>query len=237
VAAGAGRTGTDVGAGLGPCRGDLDPHPGHGGRTVTLPGAPDRGRRRPGRAGRSARRPAGSRLASTEDPDSGEDTELSGRDTIADRLSDEVSWLRQCAGWLAHLDTDSRAGPGVPSLLHPPAAARFLNPATGAGLGRLEGRAIPARRDQPTTRLHRQPVPATLTTTRATARTKAVQELDALAVLTGPLLPAPRRRARSAVTVRWSHVRRRAWPRLTRARRAADQDLLPGARYPFRAGR
>ena len=29
-----------------------------------------------------------------EDPDSGEDTELDGRDNIADRLSDEVSWLR-----------------------------------------------------------------------------------------------------------------------------------------------
>ena len=42
-----------------------------------------------------------------EHPDSGEDTELGGRDTIADRLSDEVSWLRQCAGWLAHLDADS----------------------------------------------------------------------------------------------------------------------------------
>ena len=42
-----------------------------------------------------------------EDPDSGEDTELGGRDTIADRLSDEVSWLRQCADWLAHLDADS----------------------------------------------------------------------------------------------------------------------------------
>ena len=40
-------------------------------------------------------------------PDSGEDTELGGRDSIADRLSDEVSWLRQCADWLAHLDTDS----------------------------------------------------------------------------------------------------------------------------------
>jgi hypothetical protein len=42
-----------------------------------------------------------------EHPDSGEDTELGGRDTIADRLSDEVSWLRQCADWLAHLDADS----------------------------------------------------------------------------------------------------------------------------------
>jgi hypothetical protein len=40
-----------------------------------------------------------------EDPDSGEDT--GGRDSIADRLSDEVSWLRQCADWLAHLDADS----------------------------------------------------------------------------------------------------------------------------------
>jgi hypothetical protein len=39
-----------------------------------------------------------------EDPDSGEDTELGGRDNIADRLSDEVSWLRQCAGWLRQLD-------------------------------------------------------------------------------------------------------------------------------------
>ena len=46
-----------------------------------------------------------------------------------------------------------------------PAAARFLNPATGAGLGRLAGRAIPTRRDQPMARLRRQPVPATLTTT------------------------------------------------------------------------
>ena len=45
--------------------------------------------------------------AAPEDPDSGEDTELGGRDTIAGRLSDEVSWLRQCADWLAHLDADS----------------------------------------------------------------------------------------------------------------------------------
>ena len=42
-----------------------------------------------------------------EDPGSGEETELDGRDNIADRLSDEVGWLRQCAGWLAHLDADS----------------------------------------------------------------------------------------------------------------------------------
>ena len=53
-----------------------------------------------------------------EDLDSGEDTELDGRDNIADRLSDEVSWLRQRAGWLSHLDADS----------YPPACAR---PPTG----------------------------------------------------------------------------------------------------------
>jgi hypothetical protein len=38
-----------------------------------------------------------------EDPDTSEDTELDGRDPIADRLTDEVEWLRHCAGWLHHL--------------------------------------------------------------------------------------------------------------------------------------
>ena len=42
-----------------------------------------------------------------EDPGSDEDAELGGRDNIADRLFDEVSWLRQCADWLSHLDADS----------------------------------------------------------------------------------------------------------------------------------
>jgi len=161
-----------------------------------------------------------------EDPDSGEHAELDGRDSIADRLSDEVSWPRQCAGWLAHVDADSyppavnlrpsadwpdravvavdlarvravidriaadidelararrvedlgtaavlpgrraerRAGPGVPGLLHPQGIARLINPATGAGMGRMAGRAILARRDRPAAGLRRQPVPATLTT-------------------------------------------------------------------------
>jgi hypothetical protein len=156
-----------------------------------------------------------------EDPEGDDDAELDGRDLICGRLSDEVSWLRQCADWLAHLDADSyapavslrpsadwpdravvavdlarvravldriaadvdelvrarrvqdlnnaavlpdprrtppaagRAGPGVPVLLHPAAAARFLNPATGAGLGRLAGRAVSARRHQPAARLRR----------------------------------------------------------------------------------
>jgi hypothetical protein len=35
---------------------------------------------------------------SPEDPDAGDDTELGGRDQIADRLIDEVDWLRRCAG-------------------------------------------------------------------------------------------------------------------------------------------
>jgi hypothetical protein len=166
------------------------------------------------------------------DPDSGEDAELNGRDNIADRLSDEVSWLRQCADWLAHLDADSyppavnlrpsadwpdravmavdlarvaavidRIAADVDELararrvqdlntaavLPDPRAERRRRlaepdlefrafctrrrlPASstlqlGAGLGRLAGRAIPARRARPTARLYRQPVPATLTTT------------------------------------------------------------------------
>lgn len=39
-----------------------------------------------------------------EDPDAGEDVELNGRELIADRLEDEVDWLRQVASWLVHLD-------------------------------------------------------------------------------------------------------------------------------------
>ena len=43
---------------------------------------------------------------------------------------------------------------------------------------------------------------------------------------------ARRRRARSAVTMRWSQVRPRAWSRLTWSA-GGNQDLLPGARSPF----
>jgi len=57
-----------------------------------------------------------------EHPDSCEDAELGGRDHIADRLSDEVSWLRQCADWLSHLDADS-CPPAVN--LRPSALARI----------------------------------------------------------------------------------------------------------------
>jgi hypothetical protein len=38
-----------------------------------------------------------------EDPESDEDVELAGRDTIAGRIRDEVEWLRRCADWLAQL--------------------------------------------------------------------------------------------------------------------------------------
>jgi hypothetical protein len=40
-----------------------------------------------------------------EDPGEDDDAELDGRDLICDRLVDEVSWIRQCAGWLTHLHT------------------------------------------------------------------------------------------------------------------------------------
>ncbi|MEU5940964.1 hypothetical protein ABZ807_17695 [Micromonospora sp. NPDC047548] len=39
-----------------------------------------------------------------EDPDSDEDAELNGRDSIAERICDEVEWLRRCVDWLAQLD-------------------------------------------------------------------------------------------------------------------------------------
>jgi hypothetical protein len=40
-----------------------------------------------------------------EDPGGDDDAELDGRDLIFDRLLDEAGWLRQCAGWLTHLQT------------------------------------------------------------------------------------------------------------------------------------
>jgi drug/metabolite transporter (DMT)-like permease len=59
------RSMTDVGAGLGPRRGDLDPHPGHGDRAVTLPGCTSswpppawtRWTRRPASSGQQAGQP------------------------------------------------------------------------------------------------------------------------------------------------------------------------------------
>jgi hypothetical protein len=40
-----------------------------------------------------------------EDPDGSDDEELSGRGSIAERLQDEVAWVRQCAEWIDHLDS------------------------------------------------------------------------------------------------------------------------------------
>jgi hypothetical protein len=92
---------------------------------------------------------------------------------VIDRIAADVDELAR-ARRVQDLDTArpaggappaaGRAGPGVPGLLRPQGIARFLDPATGAGLGRLAGRAMPARRDRPAAGLHRQPVPATLTT-------------------------------------------------------------------------
>ncbi|WP_405787228.1 hypothetical protein OG753_04205 [Streptomyces sp. NBC_00029] len=42
-----------------------------------------------------------------EDPDGSGDEELSGRPCIAERLVDEVGWIRQCADWIDHLDRES----------------------------------------------------------------------------------------------------------------------------------
>ncbi|MGW2181301.1 hypothetical protein ACWCXX_25015 [Streptomyces sp. NPDC001732] len=42
-----------------------------------------------------------------EDPGGSDDEELSGRASIAERLEDEVGWIRRCADWLEHLDTQS----------------------------------------------------------------------------------------------------------------------------------
>ena len=127
-----GRTGTDVGAGLGSRGGDLDPHAGRGGRAVTLAGAPARGRCRLGCAGRGA---GELRAASWPAPR----IQAQGRHRTrrpghhADRLPDEVSWLRQCADWLTHLDADSyphsRLPPRLPPMWAPVKARPLRSPA------------------------------------------------------------------------------------------------------------
>ena len=41
-----------------------------------------------------------------EDPEAdADDADLAGRDLIADRIADEVAWLRRCVAWLEQLDT------------------------------------------------------------------------------------------------------------------------------------
>jgi hypothetical protein len=43
-----------------------------------------------------------------EDPNGSDDEDLAGRDLVADRLVDEVAWLRGCAEWLHTLETSPR---------------------------------------------------------------------------------------------------------------------------------
>ena len=102
---------------------------------------------------RAARWPA------PEDPDAGEDADwpdqvvvavdLAWVQAIIDRIAADVDELAR-ARRVQDLDTAAvlaDPGPGVPGLLRPSAAARFLNPGAGTGLGRLAGRAVPARRN------------------------------------------------------------------------------------------
>ncbi|MFB7428792.1 hypothetical protein ACFC0K_36530 [Streptomyces hydrogenans] len=42
-----------------------------------------------------------------EDPEGSDDEELSGRASVAERLVDEVGWIRQCADWIDHLGHES----------------------------------------------------------------------------------------------------------------------------------
>ncbi len=138
-----------------------------------------------------------------EDPDSGEDTELGGRDSLAGRLSDEVSWQRQCAGRLAHLDADR----------YPPAAS--LRPSAG-----WPDRAIVAAD------LAR--VAAVIDRIAADvdelARARRARDLDTAAVLPGPRAERRRRLAEPDLEFRAFCTRRRlpasSTPQLERARDA-----------------
>jgi hypothetical protein len=42
-----------------------------------------------------------------EDPDGSRGEELTGRELIAERLADEVQWLRDCASWLEQHEVES----------------------------------------------------------------------------------------------------------------------------------
>ena len=88
-----------------------------------------------------------------------------------------------------------RVDDDVPGLLHPAAAACFPGPAAGAGLGRLAGRTVPARRDQPAAGLYRQPVPATLTTTPGHSPHQGIQEAARRSGAHVPVVTGTRHRA------------------------------------------
>ena len=125
-----------------------------------------------------------------EDPDSGEDTELGGRDTVADRLSDEVSWLRQCAGWLSHLDADSDSYPPAVNLR--PAVDWPDRAVVAVDLARVAAviDRIAADVDE-------------------LARARRVQDLDTAAVLPGPRAGRRRRLAGPDLEFRAFCTRRR----------------------------
>jgi hypothetical protein len=130
VAPGAGRAGTRLGAGLGPCgrvsirklaaAAGLSPARVH---QITAAADLDELDAALGEL-RAAGWPA------PEDPGVDDDAELDGRDLICDRLVDEVGWLRQCAGWLTHLHT-SEYPPAVnlrPDGDHPDRALVMVDP-------------------------------------------------------------------------------------------------------------
>ena len=135
-----------------------------------------------------------------EDPDSGEDTELGDRDTIADRLSDEVSWLRQCADWLAQLD----GGGYLPAVNLRPAADWPDRAAVAVDLARVAAviDRIAADVDE-------------------LARARRVQDLTTAAVLPDPRAERRRRLAEPDLEFRAFCTRRRlpasSTPQLERA--------------------
>ena len=135
-----------------------------------------------------------------EDPDGDDDAELDGRDSIADRLSDEVSWLRQCADWLAHLD----AGSYPPAVNLRPAADWPDRAVVAVDLARVAAviDRIAADVDE-------------------LARARRVQDLDTAAVLPSPRAERRRRLAEPDQEFRAFCARRRlpasSTPQLERA--------------------
>src|SRR5271157_4450904 len=100
-----------------------------------------------------------------EDPGSDEDTDLDGRDHLADRLPDEADWLRQCAGWVRQLD----GGGYPPAVSLRPAAGWPDRAVVAVGLARVA--AVIDRIAADTDEL---------------ARARRAGDLDTAAVLPGP---------------------------------------------------
>ena len=123
-----------------------------------------------------------------EDPEGDDDAELDGRDAIADRLVDEVGWLRQCSGWVTRLHADDYP-PAVnlrPGGDHPERALVEIDlPRVAAILDR-----IAADIDE-------------------LARARRVQDLDTAAVLPDPRAERRRRLAEPDLEFRAFCTRRR----------------------------